>query len=103
MNDPPRMPRRPARAPTFRPEFTLLMLYFFAFFIFFALLLALPDLLDGMRNMPPATSIDAERAAGAEIARHAVDGKLRFAFLAAAVVLGIGAYARVLPGIKRRE
>ena len=100
MNDPPRTAHRPARA-TLRPEFTLLMLYFFVFFLFFALLLALPDLLEGMRTMPPATSIEAERAAGAQIAQHAVQGKLRWAFLAATVATGIGSYARILPGIKR--
>jgi hypothetical protein len=101
MNDPPRTARRPARAPTLRPEFTLLMLYFFAFFIFFALLLALPDLLEGLRALPAAASIEADRAAGAEIAQRAVQGKLRWAFIAATVATGIGSYARILPGIKR--
>jgi hypothetical protein len=101
MNDPPRMPPRPAPAPAFRPAFTLLMLYFFAFFVFFAVLLALPALLDGMQTLPPAKTLEEERAAGAEIAKHAVEGKLFFAVIASFVATGIGSYARILPGVKR--
>ncbi len=100
MNEPPRLPRS---SPGFRPEFTLLLVYFFVFFLFFALLLALPDLLEGMRTLPRATSIEAERAAGAAIAKQAVKGKLFFAFLATVVALGLGAYTRVLPGIRKRR
>jgi len=80
-----------------------MLVYFFVFFLFFALLLAMPDLLAGMRALPPATTIEAERAAGAEIARHAVKGKLFLAFLATVVALGLGAYTRVLPGIRKRR
>jgi hypothetical protein len=94
-------PRRRAPPPQFRPEFTLMLLYFFAFFVFFALLLALPDLLAGMRTLAPATTIEAERAAGAAIARHALQGKLTYAVVASVVALGLGAYTRVLPGLKR--
>ena len=100
MNEPRRLS---TSAPGFRPEFTLLLLYFFAFFLFFALLLTLPALLEGMRTLPPATSIEAERAAGAEIAQRAIHGKLGFALLATVVALGLGAYTRVLPGIRKRS
>ena len=75
-----------------------MLIYFFALFVFFALLLALPDLLAGMRTLPPDASIEEQRAAGAAIAQRAVAGKLSFAFVA----LGLGAYTRMLPGIKRR-
>ena len=90
MSDPQRVPR-PGLG--FRPEFTLMLVYFFVLFLFFALLLALPA----------GASIDEERAAGAEIAKHAVQGKLGFAFLATLVALGLGAYTRVLPGIRKRR
>jgi hypothetical protein len=80
-----------------------MLVYFFVLFLFFALLLALPDLLEGMRALPAAASIEEERAAGAEIARHAVQGKLGFAFLATLVALGLGTYTRVLPGIRKRR
>ncbi len=98
MSDPKRVPR-PATG--FRPEFTLMLVYFFVLFLFFALLLAMPDLLEGMRTLPSAASIEEERAAGAEIARRAVQGKLLVAFIATVVALGLGAYTRVLPGIRR--
>ena len=104
MNEPVRMPPRRPRSSgaQFRPEFTLFLLYYFLFFLFFALVLALPDLLEGMRAMPPAATIEEERAAGARIAQRAVQGKLLWAFIAAGVALGIGAYTRVLPGLKNR-
>jgi hypothetical protein len=103
MNEPPRTSHRSTPAPVFRPAFTLLMLYFFAFFVFFAVLLALPALLEGMRTIPPATTLEAERAAGAEIAKRAVQGKLLYALLAAIVATGIGSYGRILPGVKRPQ
>jgi hypothetical protein len=103
MSEPPRTPpRRPPPAPQFRPEFTLFLVYFFVFFLFFGLLLALPDLVEGLRSLPPAATLEEERAAGARIARRAVQGKLLWAIVAAILALGIGAYARVLPGLKRR-
>ena len=80
-----------------------MLIYFFALFVFFALLLALPYLLAGMRTLPPDASIEEQRAAGAAIAQRAVAGKLSFAFIASLVALGLGAYTRMLPGIKRRE
>jgi hypothetical protein len=96
-------PRRPRpAAPTFRPQFTLFLVYFFVFFLFFALLLAAPDLLEGMRTLPPGTTIEEERAAGARIAQRAVEGRLSWALLAALAAPGIGAYTRVLPGLRSR-
>jgi len=94
--------RRPRPGPAFRPEFTLYLFYFFAFFVFFALLLALPDLLAGMRALPPAASLEEERAAGAEIARRALAGRLPLAVVAALLALAVGGYGRVLPGLRRR-
>jgi hypothetical protein len=95
--------RRPRRGPEFRPEFTLYLFYFFAFFVFFALLLALPALLEGMRTLPQAATLEEERAAGAEIARRAVAGRLPLAVIAALVALAVGGYGRMLPGLRRRR
>jgi hypothetical protein len=78
-----------------------MLLYFFLFFVFFALLLALPDLVEALRTTPPATTIEEERAAGARIARAALEGKLPWALLAAIAGLAAGAWAQVLPGLKR--
>jgi len=102
MRQPARPPPRRSRTDSgFRPEFTLYLVYFFAFFLFFALLLVLPALLEGLRTMPPATTIEQERAAGAEIARTAIAGRLPWALLASLVALGIGGYAGALPGLRR--
>jgi hypothetical protein len=94
--------RRPRPGTSFRPEFTLYLFYFFAFFVLFALLLALPDLIAGLRALPPAASLEEERAAGAEIAHHAVAGRLPLAVIAALLALAVGGYGRVLPGLRRR-
>jgi hypothetical protein len=102
MAEPPRPPR-PRSGSTgtgFRPEFTLYLFYFFAFFVFFALLLALPDLLEGMRTLPQAATIEEERAAGAQIARRALAGRLPLAVVAALVALGVGGYVGALPGLR---
>jgi hypothetical protein len=102
MSDPSRpLRRRPRPRPPFRPEFTLLLLYFFAFFVFFALLLALPALLDGLHTLPPAPTLAEERAAGARIAQQAVADRLGWAFGAAVLALGAATWARVLPGLRR--
>ena len=104
MNEPPRpTPRRSLSGSGFRPEFTLYLVYFFGFFLFFALLLALPDLLDGVRSLPPAATIEEERAAGAAIARRAVAGRLPWAVIAAIIAIGIAGYTQVLPGLRRRD
>jgi hypothetical protein len=99
---PPRLPRRSSVG--FRPEFTLLLLYFFGFFVFFCLLLALPALLEGARDLPvgsaPLTDAERERAAG--LARDALRGRVPYAALAALAALGLGAFTRTLPGLRRR-
>lgn len=103
-------PRPPVRAPrrssvAFRPAFTLFLLYFFGFFVFFALLLALPDLVEGARELPPGTGpiTEEERARAARIASEAVRGRLTYALAAAAVALGLGSWLGVLPGLRRRS
>jgi len=103
MSEPPKLPRRRAPRAEFRPEFTLYLVYFFLFFLFFALLLALPDLLEGLRTLPPAATIEEERAAGARIAQQAIAGRLLWAIVAAVIALGIGGYTGVLPGLRKRS
>jgi hypothetical protein len=80
------------------------MLYFFGLFAFFSLLLALPALLEALRELPPGQGplTVEERAIAAEATREALRGRVPFAGLAALVVLAVGLYARVLPGLKRR-
>ena len=89
---------------TFRPQFTLLVLYFFAFFVFFCFVLALPDLIAGARALPPSSGplTDAEREAAARIAAEALRGKLPLAFAATVAAIALGAWTRALPGLRRR-
>lgn len=106
MEAPPRPPprrQRPAPA-SFRPEFTLLLLYFFGLFLLFALLLALPALLEALRALPPGEGplTPAERDLAAEAARRALRGRIPIAVVAAVAVLGIGVWTRSLPGLRRR-
>jgi len=93
------------RAPTaaFRPQFTLLVIYFFVFFVLFCFLLALPDLVAAARALPPRDGplTDAEREAGARIAADALRGKLPLALAATLAVLALGAWTRALPGLRR--
>jgi hypothetical protein len=87
----------------FRPNFMLVLLYLVAGTIAFALAFALPELIGGARELGPASSAlnDAELARARDIARDAVRGRLWIAFVAAAIAVGAGVWARVLPGLRR--
>ena len=104
MQGPPRPPVRRPRppAPSFRPEFTLLLLYFFGLFLLFALGLALPALLDALRALPPGEGplTDAERQVAADVAREALRGRVPYAAIAALLVLALGVWTRSLPGLR---
>lgn len=78
-------------------------LYFFAFFLFFCLVLALPALLEGFRSLPPGAGAitDQERELAAEIAQDALRGRLPYALLATVAALGLGLWTRALPGFRQ--
>lgn len=105
MEAPSRPPTRgPRPAPvTFRPQFTLVALYFFAFFLFFCLVLAMPALLEGLGSLPPGDGAitEQERELAAEITRDALRGKLPYALLATVAALALGLWTRALPGLRR--
>jgi hypothetical protein len=99
----PETPPRRSGQPVFRPRFTLTMLYFAFFFFLFGLLLALPELLEGARELGPGpeelTPEELERAR--DTARDALRGGRLFVALALAVIAtGLGGYARLLPGLR---
>ena len=99
----PEAPPRRSNQPVFRPRFTLTLLYLAFFFFLFGILLALPDLLEGARGLGPGpedlTPEELERAR--DIARDALQGgRLMVALALATVATGLGAYARVLPGLR---
>ncbi len=86
------------RAPAFRPSFTLAVLYIGGFFVVFAFLLILPELLAVLRDVPPGP--EQERIAR-EVAQRAAGPRLLWALGLALAALGLGSYLQVLPGLKR--
>jgi hypothetical protein len=81
----------------------LTLLYLAFFFFLFGMLLALPDLLEGARDLGPGpeelTPEELDRAR--ETARDALrGGRLLVALALAVIATGLGAYARILPGLR---
>jgi len=87
----------PRGGATFRPRFTLTILYFFAFLLLFCAALAAPALTEVVRTTPPGPE---QEAIAREAARRAVGPRLPIAALAALVATAIGIYTRVLPGFR---
>ena len=88
----------PRGGATFRPRFTLTILYFFAFLLLFCAALAAPALLEVLRSMPPGPE---QEAAAREAARRAVAPRLPIAALAALATTAVGLVARLLPGLRK--
>jgi hypothetical protein len=71
--------------------------YFAGFFLLFCLLIVAPALVEVAREGEPSADMEAR----AQTAAHdAIQGRLPLALVAALVATGIGAYARVLPGLR---
>lgn len=87
------------RPPAFRPSFTLALVYLFAFFLVYAFLLIMPELMTVLRDVPPGP--EQERLAR-EAAREAFAPRFLYALGLALASLGLGSYLGVLPGMKRR-
>lgn len=99
----PEAPSRPSRRPVFRPRFTLTLLYLAFFFFLFAMVFALPDLLEGARSLGPGPEdlTPEELARARETTREALrGGRLLVALALAVIATGLGSYARVLPGLR---
>ena len=93
----------PSRAPPFRPRFTLVLFYVAAFFLLYAMLFALPDLVAGARALGPGPEelTPDELARAREIARQAMGGgKVLIALVAALATVGFGIWRNVLPGVR---
>ena len=74
------------------------VLYVGGFFVVFAFLLILPELLAVLRDVPPGP--EQERIAH-EVAQRAAGPRLLWALGLALAALGLGSYLQVLPGLKR--
>jgi hypothetical protein len=96
-------PRRRPPPPLPRLRVTMLLFWVGGLFLFFALLLALPALLEGVRSVPPGSGPlpPEELARARELARGAVQGwRLAFCFVAAVAAAALGAWYGVLPGFR---
>jgi len=92
-----------SRQPVFRPRFTLTLLYLAFFFLLFGMVFALPDLLEGARNLGPGPEelSPEELARARDTAREALrGGRLLVALALAVIATGLGSYARILPGLR---
>ena len=93
----------PRRAAPFRPRFTLVLLYVAGFFLLYAMLFALPDLIAGARALGPGPEelTPEEMARAHEIARQALaGGKVLIALVASLATVGLGIWRDVLPGVR---
>lgn len=86
--------------PVFRPRFSLSLLYTVFFFFLFALLLALPELLEAARSLPPGSRSE-DLARGEQVARQALSGaELLLALGLALAATVLGARSGRLPGLR---
>jgi hypothetical protein len=93
----------PGRAPPFRPRFTVLLFYVAGFFLLYAMLFALPDLVAGARSLGPGPEelSPEELAQAREIARRAMGGgKVLIALVASLATVGFGVWRNALPGVR---
>ena len=93
----------PSRAPAFRLSFTLMLVYVAGFFLFYALLFALPDLLSELQRLEPSsgplTPEELERAK--QVSHEALrGGKVLISLVAAVATTGLALWRRVLPGVR---
>jgi hypothetical protein len=92
----PPLPRR--RSPVFRPSYTLLMAYVVGFFVLYALLLILPELLRVLSEVPPGPE---QQRIAEEVAREAARPRIAYAVALSLASVGLGAYLKILPGLKK--
>jgi hypothetical protein len=93
----------PRRTTPFRPRFTLTLLYLAGFYLLYALLFALPDLVAGYQALGPGpeTLTSEELARAEEITRGALSPvKELIALGAALLTVVVGARTRLLPGMR---
>jgi hypothetical protein len=90
------LPRR--RAPAFKPSFSLLILYVAGFFVLYALLLILPELLSVLAEVPPGPE---QQKVAEQVAREAAGPRIPYAVALTLLSVGLGAYLKILPGLRQ--
>jgi hypothetical protein len=97
-NDPrPLPPLRPRAQYGFQPRMAIGVIYVLMFFCLYGLLFVLPDLLDILEHVPAGP---AQQRLAEEVAHRALGTNVYFAFAAAVATVALGAYYKVLPGMK---
>ena len=91
-------PLRPRQTASFTPRFTLSLLYLFGFFFLYCFVLIAPTLFELLRTMPPGPE---QEAAAERAAQAVVQPRLWIALGASLATVGLGAWAQVLPGLRR--
>ncbi len=94
--------RRPV---SFRPRFTLMIVYFALCFVGVSLLMVLPDLVGVLREAEAEPGVaqpspEAMQAQASEVARRAMQGKVFPAFVLAVLVTGVLTWYGRLPGMR---
>ncbi len=90
---------------SFRPRFTLMIVYFALFFVSLSLLMILPDLVGVIRE-PDVVESGAQpspeeiQARASKVARRAMQGKVLPAFGLSVVVTGVLTWYGRLPGMR---
>lgn len=88
-------PRR--RSQPFRPHGTLALMWFGFFFVVYCLALIAPALWPVLRDVAPGPE---QQQLAEEVAREAIRGRLLLAFLAALATAALGAWLKILPGLR---
>ena len=88
------------RPPAFRPRFTLVLVYVAGFFLLYAMLFALPDLLPLLGAEGQALPPEELQARAEQVAREAMQGKVLIALVAALATVGVGVWRNALPGVR---
>ncbi len=78
-----------------------MLVYLFAFFFAYCMLLVALPLIEIYRSLPPGSS-EGDLELAARVAQDAVQPRLWIALAAAVVTTGLGGYAGVLPGLRSR-
>jgi hypothetical protein len=96
------MPDEPQRrrAEPFRPRFTVMILYLGFFFFLYGLLLAVPDLMDVIRQADSLPEAELRQRSEQVTQRSLGGGRVYLALASAAVTVGLGAWQRALPGLR---
>ena len=93
----PKLPPARRRPPPLRPSFTLTLIYVVVFFVAFAMLLILPELIPILEMQPGPEQEDVAK----RVAEEAPRIRLLYALLLALGAVGLGSYLKVLPGLRR--